>query len=246
MEKHSFDLWSPQLRNRRTVDVYLPPSYGESRRRYPTVYMQDGQNLSDPSVAFGGNTWRLEDGMIWLAERGIEAIVIGLWNTERRLSEYSPFADAKHGGGEGDRYVRFLIDTVKPRLDGQFRTRKDRDSTVVAGSSMGGLISLYAFFRRPSPFGRALVMSPSVWFGGGEILRLIEAARATRGKLYLDVGTGEGSETLDNARATHRLLRRKGYRRENLWYLESEDGRHSETDWAWRWPQALEFLLRDR
>jgi predicted alpha/beta superfamily hydrolase len=246
MEKHSFELWSPQLRNHRVVDVYLPESYGEGRRRYPTVYMQDGQNLSDPSIAFAGNTWNLEDGLAWLAERGIEPIVVGLHNTPGRLAEYSPFPDRRHGGGDGDRYARFLIDTVKPRIDASFRTRKDREQTVVGGSSMGGLISLYTFFRRPSPFGRAAVISPSIWFGGGEILRFVQRARTTRGRLYLDVGTAEGGETLNNARKMNRLLRRKGYRKDSLWYLESQGARHTESDWAWRLPQALEFLLQER
>lgn len=246
MEKHTFQLWSPQLRNRRTVDVYIPDSYGDGRRRYPAVYMHDGQNLSDPSIAFGGKTWSLHEGLAWLAERDIEPIVVGLHNTPGRLAEYSPFADAKHGGGDGDRYTRFLIDTVKPRIDSAFRTKKDRDSTVVAGSSMGGLISLYAFFRRPSPFGRAAVLSPSIWFGGREILRFVEKARTTRGRLYVDVGTDEGVGTLRNARALNQLLRRKGYRRDTLAYLEAEGARHQESDWAWRLPQALEFLLRER
>src|SRR4051794_8921394 len=209
MEKRSFDLWSPQLRNRRGVDVYLPDSYAEGRRRYPVVYMQDGQNLSDPAIAFCGNTWHLDEGLPWLAGRGIEPIVVGVHNTPGRLAEYSPFADARHGGGDGDRYARFLIDTVKPRIDAAFRTRKDREHTAVAGSSMGGLISLYAFFRRPSPFGAAAVISPSIWFGGGEILAFVERARTTRGRLYLDVGTAEGVQTLNNARRMNRLLRRK-------------------------------------
>jgi predicted alpha/beta superfamily hydrolase len=166
MQKDSFDIWSPQFRNRRGVDVYLPDSYDSGRRRYPVVYMQDGQNLSDPAIAFCGNTWRLDEGLPWLAERGIEPIVVGIHHTgPERLAEYSPFADARHGGGQGDRYARFVIDTVKARIDAAYRTRKDRASTVIAGSSMGGLISLYAFFRRPSPFGGVAVMSPSVWFG---------------------------------------------------------------------------------
>jgi predicted alpha/beta superfamily hydrolase len=246
MEKHSFELWSPQLRNHRRVDVYLPDTYGTGRRRYPSVYMQDGQNLSDPSIAFAGNTWSLDDGLAWLAERDIEPIVVGVHNTRDRLAEYSPFPDPRHGGGDGDRYTRFLIDTVKARIDSAFRTRKDRDSTVVGGSSMGGLISLYAFFRRPSPFGRAVVMSPSIWFGGREILPFVEKARTTRGRLYLDVGTAEGTGTLNNVRALNRILRRKGYRKDTLAYLEAEGGRHQEADWAWRLPQALEFLLRER
>jgi len=246
MEKHSFEIWSPQLRNRRTIDVYVPESYREGRRRYPAVYMQDGQNLSDPAIAFAGNTWSLGDGLAWLAERGIEPIVIGIHNTPGRLAEYSPFPDARHGGGDGDRYARFVIDTLKPRIDAAFRTRKDRDSTVVAGSSMGGLISLYLFFRRPSPFGRAAVISPSIWFGAKAILPFVERARTTRGRLYLDVGTAEGAATLHNAQALNRLLRRKGYRRETLRYLEAEGGQHKESDWAWRLPQALEFLLEER
>src|SRR5437016_1316640 len=137
MHKDTIDIWSPQLRNRRYVDVYLPASYDAGRRRYPVVYMQDGQNLSDPAIAFGGNTWRLDEGLPWLAERGIELIVVGIHNTGRgRLAEYSPFKDRKLGGGEGDRYLRFLIDTVKARVDANYRTRKDRASTVIAGSSM--------------------------------------------------------------------------------------------------------------
>ena len=246
MQKDSFDIWSPQLRNRRGVDVYLPASYEQGRRRYPVVYMQDGQNLSDPAIAFAGQTWNLHEGLSWLAGRGIEPIIVGVHNTPARLAEYSPIPDKRHGGGDGDRYARFLIDTLKPRIDAAYRTRRDRDATVIAGSSMGGLIALYLYFRRPSPFGRALVMSPSIWFGGREILRFIEKARATRGRLYLDTGTAEGDATLQNARAANKLLRQKGFRRENLWYLESEGARHSENDWAWRWPQALEFLLAER
>jgi predicted alpha/beta superfamily hydrolase len=247
MEKHSFEIWSPQLRNRRGVDVYLPDGYGGTRQRHPVVYLQDGQNLSDPAVAFGGNTWQLEDGLTWLYVRDRHPIVVGVHNTgEARLAEYSPFADRRHGGGAGDRYVRFLIDTVKPRIDSAYRTRRDRDGTVIGGSSMGGLISLYAFFRRPSPFGHAIVMSPSIWFGEREILRFVERARQTRGRIYLDVGTAEGTGTLRDARALARLLRAKGSTRETLKYVEALGRQHREADWALRLPSALEFTLRDQ
>lgn len=246
MQKHSFDLWSPQLRNRRGIDVYLPDSYDTARRRYPVVYMQDGQNLSDPAIAFGGNTWHLDEGLPWLAERGIEPIVVGIHNTgSERLAEYSPFEDVRHGGGDGDRYARFLSDTVKARIDANYRTRKDRASSVIGGSSMGGLISLYTFFRRPSPFGGAVVISPSVWFGGREILAFVQRSRLTRGRIYLDVGTKEGAGTLRDARTLNRVLRRKGYKADSLRYLELEGHQHREADWAWRLPHALEFLLRE-
>ena len=229
MEKHSFEIWSPQLRNRRPIDVYLPDGYAETRQRHPVVYLQHGQNLSDPAIAFGGNTWRLEDGLRWLYERGRHPIVVGVHNTgEARLGEYSPFPDRRHGGGAGDRYVRFLIDTVKPRIDSAYRTVRGRDSTVIGGSSMGGLISLYALFRRPSPFGRAIVMSPSIWFSQREVLRFVDRARQTRGRVYLDVGTAEGEDTLRDARALARLLRAHGFTRDTFKYVEAQGHQHRE------------------
>jgi predicted alpha/beta superfamily hydrolase len=245
MEKHAFDVWSPQLRNRRYVDVYLPDSYAEGRGRYPVVYMQDGQNLSDPAVAFCGNTWQLDTSLPWLYARGIEPIVVGVHNTgESRLAEYSPYPDARHGGGEGDRYVRFLSDTLKPRIDAAYRTRRHRDHTAIAGSSMGGLISLFAFFRRPSPFGLVAALSPSIWFAGRSILEFVERARTTHGRIYLDVGTAEGAETVRNARALARVLRKKGYTPSgSMRYIEGSGHEHRESDWAGRLPGALEFLL---
>lgn len=247
MEKHSYEIWSPQLRNRRLVDVYLPVTYGEQRRRHPVVYMQDGQNLSDPAIAFGGRTWRMGDGLAWLASRHIEPIIVGIHHAgERRLAEYSPFPDRRHGGGEGDRYVRFLAETLKPRIDLAYRTRRDRDATAIAGSSMGGLIGLYAFFRRPSPFGRVAALSPSLWFAGREILAFVARARPTRGRIYLDAGTAEGAAAARDVRGLARLLRRKGYRRDSLRAVLAQGGRHTEDDWAWRFPSALEFLMRER
>jgi predicted alpha/beta superfamily hydrolase len=251
-------VWSPQLRNRRDVDIYLPRSYPTGRRCYPVVYMQDGQNLSDPRTAFAG-TWNLEETLDRLALRGIEAIVVGVHHAgEARLGEYSPFPDRKHGGGEGDAYLAFLVDTLKPRIDRSVHTDKRRDATVMFGSSMGALISLYAYFRYPSVFGRAGAMSPSIWFGQGRILDYIAAAKSPRGRLYMDVGTFEGVSTLRDARRLGRLLVRKGFVRRrgagavgprgevakpSLRYVENPGGRHNERDWALRLDAALEFLL---
>jgi predicted alpha/beta superfamily hydrolase len=133
---------------------------------------------------------------------------------------------------------------LKPRIDAAYRTRKDRDSTVTIGSSMGGLISLYAFFTRPSPFGRIGVMSPSAWFGERAILEFVRRARYTRGRIYLDVGTSEGAPTLHDARLLARALREKGYGRDTLRYVEAQGHQHTERDWARRLPGALEYLLR--
>ncbi len=256
-------VWSPQLRNRRHVDVYLPASY-PSGVSYPVVYLNDGQNLSDPSTAFAG-TWELEGTIDRLAWRGLDAIYVGIAHAGRdRLAEYSPFADPRHGGGRADDYLAFLVHTLKPRIDRQFNTRRDRDGTAIFGSSMGGLLSLYAFFRHPAVFGRAGVMSPSLWFGHGAIVDYIQDAKVPRGRLYLDVGTGEGAGTLRDVRRLGRLLVRKGFRRQrravgassagvsatrrasapaSLGYVEDAGARHTEAAWAWRLEGALAFLL---
>jgi predicted alpha/beta superfamily hydrolase len=240
------NVWSPQRRNRRDVDVYLPASYA-SGVRYPVVYLQDGQNVSDPEAAFAG-TWDLEATVDRLAWRGLDAIYVGIHNTRSRLAEYSPFPDPRHGGGDADAYMAFLVETLKPRIDRMFNTRRDRDATAIGGSSMGGLVSLYAFFRYPSVFGRAFVMSPSIWFGHGAIVDFIGDARVSRGRLYLDVGTGEGAGTLGDVRRLGRLLVRKGFRRRSasataLRYVEDAGARHNEAAWASRLEGALTFLL---
>ena len=118
---------SPQLHNRRDVDVYLPSSYA-SGVRYPVVYLQDGQNLSDPATAFAG-TWELEATIERLAWSGLEAIFVGIHHAGRgRLGEYSPFPDPRHGGGQADAYLEFVVHTLKPRIDRTFNTRRDRDT----------------------------------------------------------------------------------------------------------------------
>ena len=173
------------------------------------------------------------------------------------MGEYSPFPDRRHGGGNADQYLAFLTQSLKPRVDRTFRTLPDRDATAVFGSSMGGLVSLYAFFRHPSIFGRAGVMSPSLWFGQGAVIDFIREARTPPGRMYLDVGTAEGAGTLRDVRRLGRLLVRKGFRRQRsrageerrartqsaLRYLEDAGGRHSEAAWAARLEAALAFLL---
>lgn len=234
-------LWSPQRRNSRDVDVYLPRSYDAGRRRYPVVYMQDGQNLSDPSIAFAG-TWGLDEALRRLAANGLEVIVVGVHNTRDRLAEYSPFPHAGHGGGAADSYLSFLSNTVKPRIDRRFRTRRTPASTAIAGSSMGGLLSLYAWFRRPDVFGHVSVLSPALWFGRDRLFELLDASRLPRGRIYLDVGTAEGAGTLRDARALKRLLDGRGLG-DRLVYVEDRSGRHDEASWGRRIGGAIRFLL---
>jgi predicted alpha/beta superfamily hydrolase len=234
------DFYSPQLDAVRDVHVLLPDGYdSHPDRRYPVLYMQDGQNLFDEKLSFGGQDWRVDETMHALHREGIEAIIVGLnHGGERRVSEYNPFPHVWNGRGED--YVRFMVETVKPTIDRDFRTLGDRAHTGVMGSSLGGLISLYAYFAAPETFGFVGAMSPAFWVGGGAIYGVVERSYPHPGRIYLDNGTRENS-----ARRMNALLLSKGYRRDvDVKYVVEQDAQHTESAWAGRLPEALRFLLR--
>jgi predicted alpha/beta superfamily hydrolase len=228
----------------RELAIYLPPSYGETERRYPVIYMQDGQNLFDPEASFAGS-WRVDLAMNWAAARRLEGIVVAVPNAgDQRIAEYSPFDDAEGGPGRGGDYVSHLAGTIKPLVDTRFRTLPQRETTGVAGSSMGGLISLFAFFARPDVFGVMAALSPSLWFAERAIFGLLDPAPFQRGRLYLDVGRQEGAETIEHARRLRDLLLAKGYiQGVHLRYVEDRSGKHEEAAWGRRFRAALPFLL---
>ncbi|HET9985051.1 MAG TPA: alpha/beta hydrolase-fold protein [Longimicrobiales bacterium] len=238
-------LRSPQLGNERDILVYLPPSYAAGERHYPVVYMHDGQNLFDAATSFAGE-WAVDQTLEAAGrEAGLEAIVVGVPNMgAERLAEYSPFPDARLGGGRGEAYLDFIVETVKPLVDAAFRTQPSRATTGIAGSSMGALISLYGFFRRPETFGFVGAMSPAFWFGGHAIFGHVRRAPYAAGRVYLDAGTQEGPAVLRDARRMHDLLRQKGYRPgRELLYVEESGAGHNEAAWAGRLRRELEFLL---
>jgi predicted alpha/beta superfamily hydrolase len=255
-------LASPQLGNARDVLVWLPPDYDTSERRYPVIYMHDGQNLFDNATSYAGE-WQADETMTLLSGEGLAAIIVGLPNAgERRRIEYSPY-DYRMGlqrvRGEGDAYIRFVVETVKPLIDTHFRTRTDAAATGIAGSSMGGLISLYGFLMRPDVFGVCGAFSTAYWFGENKLLETVRERASGHGRVYLDVGTREG-DTLtqfriaardfntmyrDGVRDLRDLLLARGYTaRQNLLYVEDEGAPHNESAWARRLPDALRFMLR--
>lgn len=253
---------SPELANSRDILVYLPPTYAKDQRRYPVIYMHDGQNLFDPETSFAGE-WGVDETMEQLAaNEGVEAIIVGVPNTgKHRIDEYSPFVEPRLGGGRGDSYLAFLAHTLKPVIDRDFRTLPSRTHTGLMGSSMGGLISLYGFFRFSEVFGLAGVMSPSLWFGGESVFNYVGSADYTPGRIYLDAGTRELGEDLrdglphratssrryyTSVRQMKRILIRKGYRPTvNLMHVEEKWAGHGESSWARRLPDALRFLLAE-
>ncbi len=159
----------------RRVAVWTPPGYAEGDAAYPVIYAHDGQNLFDPATSYGGVSWEMDEAMERLVADGKTdgAIIVGVWNTELRFREYAPAAvldalpdtlrpdrEQTYGGKPlSDAYLKFLVEELKPRIDNEFRTLPDRDNTFVAGSSMGGLISLYALTQYPDVFGGAGCLS---------------------------------------------------------------------------------------
>jgi len=237
---------SVELRNARDLLVWLPPAYARSERRFPVIYMHDGQNLFDARTSYA-EPWRVDEAMLRASARRREAIVVGIPNMgAERIAEYSPYVDARAGGGKGDLYLDWVIGTVKPLIDERFRTRPDRAHTGMAGSSMGGLITLHAYLRDPSVFGFIAALSPSLWIAGRSIFSTLAASSHTAGRIYLDIGAREGKGALEDAHRMRDALIEHGYALgPELRWVEDPDGRHNEVDWGRRFGEALPFLLRE-
>lgn len=232
----------------RDVLVWLPPAY-DADSRYPVLYMHDGQNLFEPDTAFQkGEHWRVGETASELILAGeIEPlIIVGIYNTgDHRKDEYTPTYDARLGGGDADDYGRMIIEELKPLVDATYRTRPDAGSTGIAGSSLGGLVSLYLAFTHPEVFHRVAALSPSVWWNWRAILKTVRQARSKPSlKIWLDMGTAEGKKGLDDARLLKAALVGLGFKQnDDLRYAEYEGATHSEAAWAERVGPMLRYLF---
>ena len=242
----TFKMFMPQLNRTRRIWVYLPPDYGKSDRRYPVLYMHDGQNLFDRATSFAGE-WRVDEALEKLfRERNFSVIVVGIDNGgERRIDEYSPWRNEAYGrGGEGDAYIRFIVETLKPYIDSHYRTLPNE--TGIMGSSLGGLISIYAGFKYPETFRYVGAMSSAFWFNP-EIYDFVRNAPEGPEKIYIDWGTLEGSDPsgmIETNRKMVDVLTERGYvEGENLLVIEDEGATHNEYYWSRRFPDAVLWLF---
>ncbi len=237
---------SPQLGNSRTLLVYLPPSYAQNPlKRYPVLYMHDGQNLFNAATSSFGTEWRVDENINALVNTGQmdEVIVVGAYNTANRIWEYTPCCDVDFGGGGAASYERFLIDTVKPFIDGSFRTLPAKANTAVMGSSLGGLLSFYIARRNPTVFGKAGCMSSSFWWNR-EMLTVEVQQSTTRVpvKLYLDAGTS--SDGLAETTRMDQALLADGYvQGVDVNFVTAQGGSHNEASWAARAATPLQWLF---
>jgi predicted alpha/beta superfamily hydrolase len=187
----------PQLNRTRRIWVYLPKSYDQLKaKNYPVLYMHDGQNVFNEQTSSFGE-WGVDECLDTLQKQtGKECIVIAIANgDDKRLNEYNPYDNAQYGKGEGNLYVDFIVKTLKPFIDKQYRTLKDVHHTYIAGSSMGGLISLYAIVKYPDVFGAAGIFSPSFWIAPQLYTDVANAKWTTMPRFYFYAG-GKESETM--------------------------------------------------
>jgi predicted alpha/beta superfamily hydrolase len=240
-----------QFLDARDLLVYLPPGYeADGERRYPVLYMQDGQNLfGDAASPFSGQGWDLDRTATRLILAGaIEPlIIVGIPNAgERRGDEYTPTHDAERAvGGRGDQYGRMLVEEVKPFVDRAYQTHPGPETTALGGSSHGALIALHLGLTYPHVFGKLALLSTSVWWDQQVILRAVQALPSKLPlRIWLDVGTEERPDTVQGARLLRDALIARGWSLgRDLDYFEALGAGHDEGAWAARCDRFLTFLF---
>ena len=241
----------PQLGRTRRVWLYLPQDYASSGRRYPVLYMQDGQNVFDARTAFAGE-WGVDEALNTLRASGQDptgCVVVAIDNGGgNRLNEYSPWNNASLGaGGQGEAYVDFLVQTLKPYVDTNYRTLTGRDHTGVAGSSMGALIATYAALRYPAVFGKVGVFSPAYWFAAQPLFQYVHDHPANPNtQFYFVSGTTESASMVPQMAAMRDSLQRGGVPAANLSFTPRTDGQHAEWFWQREFPAAYTWLYASR
>lgn len=228
----------------RTVRVYLPRGYAQNTtRRYPVLYLHDGQNVFDPGGPFG--SWSADATATREIGQGRmrEAILVGIDNSSNRIPEYMPPTDTYQGTqGRGDAYASFVINNVRPYMDSNFRTLNDSKNTLTLGSSLGGLISLY-LGREFSVFGKIGVLSPAFWIAPNYIAQVTAGSKKPL-RVYLDFGTAEPADDWNNALAMYDVHLGQSYAANaDLKFVAGCGQAHNEAAWASRLPQALRYLL---
>ncbi|MBC7545197.1 MAG: alpha/beta hydrolase [Candidatus Sericytochromatia bacterium] len=227
------------------LTIYVPPGYDDDRQYYPVAYMLDGQNLFGDVGSYAGG-WHVHEVLDKRAAQGKTVpLVVGIHNGGlSRMSDFSPW-DIQHNKGRGEAFLTAVVDVILPLIQTEWRVLQGPQHTMLGGSSLGGLMALFGFFRFPEIFGRVLSMSPSVWVGDGEILRYAADLPHTDGaRVYVDAGGREG-RTMSGGLAMTALLTAKGYvdKQDMMWRPDAR-GAHNEPTWRRRLPKAMTYLYK--
>ena len=239
------NFYIPQLNRNRRIWLYLPPDYASTTKKYPVLYMHDGQNLFDATTSFSGE-WAVDESLNTLHAQGdYGCIVVGIDNGGvHRLDEYSPWLNPAYGGGEGDEYLEFIINTLKPYVDANYRTLPGRLTTGMLGSSMGGLISMYGFAERQDVFSKAGIFSPAFWFADDNAANHVAAhPKQGEARVYLLAGGQEPAYVTQDMLAVADAMTTAGFNANEKYFFTPGDGQHSEWFWKREFPAAYQWLF---
>jgi len=235
----------PGLDRQRQLRLYLPPGYATSGKRYPVLYMHDGQNLFDNATAYAGE-WKVDETLDALAKEGrLELIVVGIDNgQDKRMTELNAWDNDRIGKGEGREYTDFIVKTVKPMIDQQYRTLPDRAHTAIMGSSMGGLASHYALVQYPEVFSKAGVFSPAYWTAGQQVFDFVRTKPAPKdARLFLLMGGKEGPQMNGDVKRMAEVMKKTGHPAANAVLKIVPKAEHNEAFWAGELREALLWMF---
>ena len=233
----------PQLDRKRAVYILLPHNYENLTKHYPVIYLQDAQNLFGNGSEFGN--WGIDKQLAVLSarEHGDVIVVAISHGGEERFQEYSPYNNPKLGKGQGRKYAQFLAKTLKPYVDKNFRTKPEREFTGIGGSSLGGLISIYAGLMFPESFGRLMIFSPSLWISPNIYFDAIDFLSHLPSRIYVYAGGKESSLMIPNVEKLKQTLERQGVKKTVINLSLDPDGKHSEDQWGKEFPKAMQWLF---
>ena len=235
----------PQLKTTRRIWIYLPKDYETSHKKYKVMYLQDAQNLFDDATSYAGE-WQVDETLNKIFEKtGKSLIVVGIDNGgEKRIEELSPYKNAKYGGGNGDNYVKFIVETLKPFIDKNYRTKPQRKFTTIGGSSLGSLISVYAAVKYPETFGKVLAFSSAFWFNAKELNEFISSSKVNlkQQKYYFIQGKHEDEDMEEQTNRVIENLKSKNVKSKNIFLKIDEDGKHNEMYWRREFEGAVLWL----
>ncbi len=223
--------------------VYLPPNYTETSKKYPVIYMHDGQNLFDNATSYIGE-WEVDETLNELFNKtGKGFIVVGIENGgNERTNKYTPWKNEKYGGGKGAIYIDFIVNTLKPYIDATYRTKPQQKHTGLIGSSLGGLISYYGGLKYPETFGKTGALSTSFWFSN-KVEEFTSAYGNTKKvKLFLLVGEKEGDDMVSGTKKTKKLLLETGFKSKNIKSKINPEGNHNEAFWKSEFLEVVKWL----
>ncbi|MBU0942047.1 MAG: carbohydrate esterase [Flavobacteriaceae bacterium] len=232
----------PQLNKTRKIWALLPHDYHSSSESYPVMYLQDAQNLFNEEAEYGN--WEIDKKLAVMSEYKIGKIIIVAIEhaKEDRIKEYN-VGTTLLGKGQGKKYIKFLTETLKPFVDSNFRTKKEREFTGIGGSSMGALVSIFSGIRYPEIFGRLMIFSPSLWVGPKLKIKSQEETQDT--KIYLYAGGDESETMIDQVQKFKNQMIEDGFvaNRMKINLSINKLGKHTETFWSDEFPKAIEWLF---